>query len=189
MKPRFGKTVRRGFTLIELLIVVAIIAIMTATPIVLVFLAQRVERATSLQQLTMGQLSVLEQSWRHDVGHAVAAPQSWHALGASSDSCLLAFRDSQTSAAELHVYCTVSDRSIKSGGAAEIPLLAVERLRISEDGTTLSRQLLAAGLLQADFGGGATSNALTLKVKARSGFMDFNRVQEFTALSYLGGDL
>ena len=189
MKSQIQRARRDGFTLIELLIVVAIFAIMAATPIVLVFLAQRVERATTLQQATNGQLSVLEQSWRRDVGKAVAARKSWHALTASNETCLLAFKDSQTSAGELHVYQTVKDPGRKSDSIVQNPIWAVERLRFAEDGTTLSRQLLAGGLLQADFSAGATSNALTLKVKARSGFMAFNAVQEFTALSYLGGAL
>jgi prepilin-type N-terminal cleavage/methylation domain-containing protein len=178
MAPR-SRTFRgkRGFTLIEELIVVAILAIMSATLLQFFLGGIRVERACARQQEALEQIMLLERTWREDVYAAKSLPAQYAGETIGEEMAVVEVVDRVTSSVETRVY-RVSPNSDNT--------FAVDRTRLDEEGSELSRQRLATSLDIVKFGRDGRSGMMTLEVSATRGFSAFNSKQEFVALAAPG---
>ena len=165
-----------GMTLIEQLIVVAILAILSVTTLMILLDATRVERGVARQRASAEQLAVLEQAWRADVHAARSVLDTSGIYRTDSAGLVLEVIDPQTSAVE--------HRAIAAETAAD-GKVSVQRVRLTSDGTTISRQLLAEGLVGAGFGHDAAARLCTLRVDTTQGFGVYRNRQQFTALAAL----
>jgi prepilin-type N-terminal cleavage/methylation domain-containing protein len=167
---------RRAFTLIEELIVVAILAILSVTTLMILLDATRVERGVARQRVSAEQLAVLEQAWRGDVHAARAIVEAAKEYKTGPAAIVLEVVDSHTS--------EVEHRAIAAETGAD-GKISVRRIRLAPDGTVRSRQLLAEGLDVAELGYDAGNRLCTLRVDATRGFGVYKNRQQFTALAAL----
>ena len=168
----------RAVTLIEMLIVVAILAILSLTVVMMLITVMRAERAASRQTEAMHELALLQSAWRADVRAASAAPASFGDAAASSRTLIL--RVGAGAAAAGRVAAVVYRIELAEESASGF---SVVRNRIAPDGAVVSRQVLAASVDSAEFG--ATEGPprfLTLTASAVRGIDAFRSTQQFSAL-------
>jgi type II secretion system protein J len=172
---------RRGVTLIEMLIIVAILAILSPTVVLLFVSVLRAERAASRQMEAMHELSLLESAWRADMRAASGVVEGDSTASTATLVLSLAPPQPGDARAAAVIYRVVSLPDATPG-------CAVERVRVAGDGTTVSRQVLAAALDSAEFGAAGDAPAfVTLSASARRGMQAYQSTQQFRALEMVGG--